>query len=404
MAPAGMASSRSPTPFRRPSGWKRPPARCRCRSRGGRSRRGEPSRRHRPGPTPARSSWVSCRTCARTGTSSSRAWRAGRHARTSRRSGRRWIVSPADGDPSAMERMLAIKAMPVFVDVHPDELAVIAQHARLHTFRRGETVYAGPAAPVSSIHLILEGRVTEHRGGRPFITHGPHRVLGGEDALALFAGDVVAVADEDTRTLAIERDQLREVLEDNFGVLSAALRGVAEATLRLRRRIVPSAGFPAPRSDVAAPDHVLDDPGERVAFLWEHTWLRHARIRMLGQLAADAESVALAGGDTVWAAGDRAEHALVVVAGRVHCETADGLQQFEAASGTVLGLEEALAADARWFGTVVREPGSALRISRAALLDVLEDDPDSALALLAAIATIASGLRDEVARGAEQPA
>jgi CRP-like cAMP-binding protein len=304
-----------------------------------------------------------------------------------------------------MERMLAIKAMPVFVDVHPDDLAVIAEYARLCTFRRGETLYDGSAAPVSTIHLVLEGRVTEHRGRRPFISHGPLHVLGGEDALALSAGDVTAIADEDTRTLAIERDQLREVLEDNFGVLSAALRGVAEATLRLRRRIVPSAGFPdAVPSESAGPAHLLDDPGERVAFLWEHTWLRHARVRMLGQLAADAESVALGDGDALWAAGDRAEHALVVVTGRVHCETADGRQRFEAGRGTVLGLEEALAADTRWFGASVREPGSTLKISRAALLDVLEDDPDSALALLAAFATIASGLRDEVARSAEQPA
>jgi len=303
-----------------------------------------------------------------------------------------------------MERMLAIKAMPVFGDVHPDELAVIAEYARPHTFRRGETLYEGSAAPVSTIHLVLEGRVTEHRRGRPFITHGPMHVIGGEDALALSAGDVTAIADEDTRTLAIEHEQLRDVLEDNFGVLSAALRGVAEATLRLRRRIVPSAGFAARPSDDAAPEHVLDDPGERVAFLWEQTWLRHARVRTLGQLAADAESVAFTAGDTPWAAGDRAEHALVVVSGRIHCETPDGQQQFEAWRGTVLGLEEALAADTRWFGAVAREPGSALRICRASLLDVLEDDPDSALALLAAFATIASGLRDEVARCAEQPA
>src|SRR5262249_11861481 len=151
-----------------------------------------------------------------------------------------------------------------------------------HTFRRGEALYDGSAAPVSTIHLVLEGRVTEHRGGRPFITHGPMRVIGGEDALALSGGDGRAIADEGTRTLAIEHEQLRDVLEDNFGVLSAALRGVAEATLRLRRRIVPSAGFSAPASDVVAPDHGLDDPGERVAFLWEHTWLHHARVRTLG--------------------------------------------------------------------------------------------------------------------------
>ena len=88
-------------------------------------------------------------------------------------------MPPADESTSAIERMLAIKAMPVFADVHPDELALVAEHARVHAFRRGETLYAGTEAPVSSIHLVLDGRVTEYRGGRPFVTHGPHRVLGG---------------------------------------------------------------------------------------------------------------------------------------------------------------------------------------------------------------------------------
>lgn len=313
-------------------------------------------------------------------------------------------MSQAEGSASTIERMLAIKALPVFVDVHPDELAVIAEYVRLCTFRRGDTLYAGAQAPVSTIHLVLDGRVTEHRGGRLFTTHGPQHVLGGEDALALSAADVVAVAEEDTRTLAIERDHLRDVLEDNFGVLSAALQGVAAATLRLRRRIVPSAGYVDPPPPAPEPSQLPGELGARVAFLWEHTGLRHARVRTLGQLASDAESVALGDGERLWAVGDPAEHALIVVAGRVHCETDDGRQHFAAGRGAILGLEESLAMDARWCGAVVRAPGSALRITRAALVDVLEDDPDSAVALLAALAATASRLRDDVARGAGEQA
>jgi len=306
-------------------------------------------------------------------------------------------VPQADQSTSAIERMLAIKAMPVFADVHPDELAVVAESARVHVFHRGETLYAGTEAPVSSIHLVLDGRVTEYRGGRPFVTHGPHGVLGGEDALALTSSDVVAVADEDTRTLAIERDQLRDLLEDNFGILSATLQGVAAATLRLRRRIVPSAGWPEPQPIVGPSESLTDDLGARVAFLWEETWLHRARIRTLGQLARAADAVELREGERLWAAGDDAEDALIVVDGRVQCETADGRQRFDGGRGAILGLEEALAVEARWCGAVVRAPGAALHVTRAALIDVLEDDPDSALALLAACATLASGLRDLLA-------
>jgi CRP-like cAMP-binding protein len=311
-------------------------------------------------------------------------------------------VPPVDAPPSAIERMLMLKTLPLFGDVHPDELAVVAEHTRPCTFRRGETLYAGTEAPVSTIHLVLQGRVAERRGGRLFVMHGPQRVVGGEDALALSATDVVAVAEEETRTLAIDRDELRDVLEDNFGVLSAALQGVAAATLRLRGRIVPSAGYglPQPAEGQVLPDEL----GARIAFLWQHTWLRHARVRMLGQLAGEAEPLTLATGEPLWAEGDGADHALILVAGCVRCRRDDGSQRFEVGRGTILGLEEALAMDGRWYGAVVQEAGAALRVTRAGLLDALEDDPDSALAVLGALAGIASRLRDEVARGAAEPA
>src|SRR5262249_62089026 len=98
--------------------------------------------------------------------------------------------------------MLVIKALPVFVDVHPDELAVVAEHVREHTFRRGETLYAGAQQRVSTIHLVVEGRVTEYRNGQPFVTHGPQRILGGEDALALSGTDVRALPRQCTPTPA----------------------------------------------------------------------------------------------------------------------------------------------------------------------------------------------------------
>src|SRR5262245_52479473 len=333
-----------------------PSGRRRLRRRG--SARGPRSRR----------SWTSS---VATRTSSSRAWS---DTRPGPRQGRRWNVPRADEAASPIERILAIKAIPEFADVHPDDLAVIAEHARVQTFQRGDILYAGAEQPVSSIHLVLGGRVAEYRGGRLFVMHGPQRVLGGEDALALSATDVVAVAEEDTRTLAIDRDHLRDVLEDNFGVLSAALQGVAAATLRLRRRIVPSAGYEAPAVSVAEASAPPEELGARVAFLWRQTWLRHARVRTLGQLASEATPVTLADGELLWAAGDHAEDARIVVSGRVRCETDDGRQRFEASGGTVLGLEEALAMDARWYRAVVRTPGSALRIARAAVVDVLEDD------------------------------
>ena len=294
--------------------------------------------------------------------------------------------------------MLAIKTLPLLADLHADELATIAAHARFCTFARGETLFSGADAPVAGIHLVLEGRVVEHRGGRPFREHGPQRVVGGIDALAHASADVMAVAAEDTRTLTIDRADLRDVLEDNFGVLSVTLQGVAAATLRLRRKLPPAAGFVA--QGEAPLSGSLDELGGRIEFLHRHTWLRHAGVRTLGQIAREAELVSVADGEPIWVEGEPAGHGAVVVTGTVACVTADRRQRFDVGPGTLVGLEEALAMDVRWCEATAHEPVAFLRISRATFVDVLEDDPDTALAVLAAFASVASALRDRVAESA----
>ena len=313
-------------------------------------------------------------------------------------------MSQTDDNAGAIERMLALKALPLFVDVHADELAIIAEHAEVRAFRGGETLFCSTEAPVTSIHLVLEGSVTEHRGGRPFRTHGAPYVVGGIDALALAGAEVAAIAAEDTRTLAIERTALRDILEDNFGILSATLQGVAAATLRLRRQLTSSAGFAEHAEEDKTPASLLNELGAKTLFLREHPWLRHAKIRTLSQLARDAELASLGDGEPLWAQGDPADHAVLVVRGVVGCATIDGRQHFEGGRDAIFGLEEALAMDSRWYGAVARGAVSFFRITRAAIVDALEDDPDTALAALAAIASVASLLRDQVARATDPAA
>ncbi len=305
-------------------------------------------------------------------------------------------MPPADDADGAIARLLVLKAMPLFADVHPDELAAVAEHTHLHTFQPGERLFSGTEQPVSTIHLVMEGRVTEHRGGRPFRSHGPQHVLGGLDALALSESNVVAIADEHTRTVAIERAALRDILEDNFGLLSTTLQGVAAATLRLRRRL-PAAGFgePSPREETGT---VADDLASRMAFLRRHTWLGHLRVRTLGQLAHDAVALAPRGSEHLWTSGDTAEHAVVVVRGTIACST-EGAAPWSVGPGTVLGLEETLAMEPRWGGAVAAADAALLSITRTQLIDALEDDPDAAVGLLGGLATVASTLRDRVAGG-----
>ena len=307
----------------------------------------------------------------------------------------------AEESANAVERLLAIKSLPLFAGVHADELAVIAEHARVCEFRQGEAVFAGSGAPVTHMHLVLAGSITEHRNGRPFRSHAASRMLGGVDALAQSRAEVTAIADEDSRTLAIDRDDLRDILEDNFNVLSVTLQGIAAAILRLRHALVPSAGF-AGRGDAGDREPgALHDLGARIAFL-RHTWIGHAKIRTLGQLARAAALIDLGDGERLWAEDAPAEHAAVVVRGIVACATTDARQRFEAGPGTIIGLEEALAISARWYSATARGDVTLLQLTRAAIVDALEDDSDTAFDAVAALATVACELRDQVAQETEE--
>ncbi len=303
-------------------------------------------------------------------------------------------MPPADDD-APIARLLVIKALPLFADVGADELAVIAEHTHAHSFARGETVFGGPDVPVDTIHLILDGRITEHRNGRPFRTYGPQRVLGGVDALARRERTVHAVADEDTRTIAIDRTALHDILEDNFGILAAALQGVAGAILRLRN-VLPSAGFEGAAGHHGAAPAFVDSLAARLTLLRDTTWLGRAAVRTLGQLAREAQVAAITGDTRLWSAGDVAEHAVVVLRGAVACAPADR-RAFRVGPGTILGMEESLALDPRWCDAAVAGDATLLTLTRTALLDALEDDTDSAVAVLAGMASVASGLRDLVA-------
>jgi CRP-like cAMP-binding protein len=286
--------------------------------------------------------------------------------------------------------MLAIRALPLVADIHLDELAVVAEHARSHRVARGEALPPG-------IHLILAGRVVEWRAGRAFRVHGPQHVVGGIDALALTATDTTLLVEDEASTLAIGRDDLRDILEDNFGALSATLQGVAASTLRMRRELRPGAGFPSHgtgRADAAA---ALDEPWTRVAYLRARRWLPAARIETLGHLAREAALVSVTDGEVLWTEGEPADDVALIVRGTVACRSAAG-QRFQRGAGTIVGLDEALAIDTRWYEAVAREPLTILRVTRAAILDALEDDPDTALHMLTTLARIASRLRDRVAR------
>ena len=119
-----------------------------------------------------------------------------------------------------IEHLLALKAVPPFSALPPDDLALLVERAKPRTLDAGDVLVAD-GVPITSIHLVLAGRLEEQRAGRRWADREPYELVGGVDALAYAGEHLVVRATEPTQTLELDRDDLLEVCQDRFGVLYA---------------------------------------------------------------------------------------------------------------------------------------------------------------------------------------
>jgi signal-transduction protein with cAMP-binding, CBS, and nucleotidyltransferase domain len=303
-----------------------------------------------------------------------------------------------DAPRPAVEYVLALKTVTPFSALPPDDLALLVDRTTPRTFAVGAPVLE-PGVPVSTVHLLLEGRVTEQRGGRPWATRAPYEVLGGVDAIAHAGEDLVAIAEAPTRTLELAREDLLDVCLDRFAVLATVASGVAAMALAARRRLGRDAGFAS-----APADHATGRDGlglaERLTFLRDLPALGDTRLRTLAQVAAAMREETIVDGEVLWRAGTPADHLVVVESGLVRCVSGDGTQRFALGRGEAAGVLDGLAGEPRWYDATADGAVRTLRISIADLLDLLEDDPEAAVQALESLARATSALVGRVVRRA----
>jgi len=119
---------------------------------------------------------------------------------------------------------------------------------------------------------------------------------------------------------------------------------------------------------------------DEIAFLSGVPVLGRLGDGALRSLAIAAESHPMEAGDVLFAAGDAADGAYIVQHGSVSLQAATG-GEVVAGPGTLLGESALLTETRRPATATAREPGKALRISRATFLKVLDSYPEAALRL-----------------------
>ena len=288
-----------------------------------------------------------------------------------------------DRNTKLLRRMLVLRQFPLFGHADLGELANVAENVVERSFTAGAIV--APAAHLPSLHFIVEGRVSH--GSHEL---GPRHVHGALEVLAARAALAPAIAIVPTRTL--ELIDYREVLEDNFGLMLAAVRELAA-------RVLP---FQAPCRAHPFREGAALGLVERMIVLRHQPAFAGARLEALAILAHAAVEMRQPAGAILRHAGALADGALILLEGTLHADRV-------LSPGHAVGTLETLAGLPHETTVEAVTPVRVLVSHAATIHDVLEDHSDFGLAMLQTFArtligesrTLCAGCNDDAGRARE---
>ncbi|HEU0034541.1 MAG TPA: cyclic nucleotide-binding domain-containing protein [Kofleriaceae bacterium] len=284
--------------------------------------------------------------------------------------------------PSTLRRLLVLQQFSAFAGAELAELAMLADNVAETVFTAGQII-APAEQPVSALHLILSGRVESGNGGTD--VWGPRSVFGLLEVLARRRRTLPAIATVETRTLALGSGDAIEILEDNFGVLRAVLRGLAGQLVGL-----PDAALAPRRCRCVAVAGERLGLVERLIVLRQHVPFVRGQLQALAAVAHASDEVHWPAGAIVTRSGELADGMLVVLEGELAARTASGSSRTLVAGDQIGGL--LTLAGLRHRETIEAiTPVRALRTTGATILDVLEDHTELGLTM---IGTFAGALLD----------
>ena len=268
----------------------------------------------------------------------------------------------------AVEVASRLRRVPLFELVSVDELFRIAAIGKQVRYEAGQRV--SEEAGRSSIEFVLDGRVAtraSEEAGAETVVEAP-AVIGLEAILEEIPAPMVITALDPTIALAIAHEDFLTLLSNNTHLAEGLFRG------EMRRSGTMKAVLPPVVPVNAQPRGTALLPVERALVLQNVPIFARAGSEELLALAGIAREVAIAPGADLFMPGEPAA-VHTVISGRLQLQR-DGGADGSAGSGDTIGLIETLAGgviDARAQGA---QPGSALRIDRDALFNLLSDRVD----------------------------
>ncbi len=268
----------------------------------------------------------------------------------------------------AVELADRLRRIRLFDFVSVDELFRVASLGRQVRHEVGRTL-AQEGQAVEALHFVLDGRVAVQSARGRRVEVGAPDVINFEDVLEGHPVRGTATALEPTITLSMTTEEFLTLVSENVEIAQGIFRLLLETRCAPSWRTVVH-GELTPELQRRVSDGVQALDG--LILLQSSPLLHRATSAELVRLAAVARVVPLTPGSALFKPGDGAAiHAvltgrLTVAAGDTATDTADG--------GDVVGIYEALSGRFMASQGTVTAAGSALRIDRGELFELMADN------------------------------
>jgi CRP-like cAMP-binding protein len=282
-----------------------------------------------------------------------------------------------------VERLLMLLAIPEFQTLTPSELRRVASAAKLVKHAAG--VALGDPRDPPAIEIVVQGMV-EQRSESSVRRIEPGQVVGGLPEVLSRRQATRAIALVDTLALRLDAESLEDLLEEEFGIYRAILRGLVGSSLDrlpVARGLHSQEGLGAKKLESPELDVV-----ERMLLMQRTLDFGVARMDVLAELAQQAEPFTRRLGAPLFRSSDPSERFVVLASGSAHCSIQNESSIVQAP--IALGVLEVVGGVERRFTATAASEIRGLEVSGALFMDLLEDHPQLGLDLLRAIARTVS--------------
>jgi CRP-like cAMP-binding protein len=281
----------------------------------------------------------------------------------------------------AVELADRLRRIPLFDYVSVDELFRVAGTGRQVRHEPGRVIYQEGLHP-DTLQFLMDGEVAIEAGeGEHFETRSAPAALAFEEMLQGLPVPATMRATDVAIVLSLTREEFLTLLSDNIELTHGLFKMLLDRGDRVS--LMPAMrGHLPPEIKRLAADGL--QPIERVLLLQSSPLLQHATGEQLFRLAAIAREVPLAEGAVLF--GEAESPAIYgLLTGELKAEI-PGHPTAMLDEGDVVGLYETLAGVPAGVKVTVTRSGSALRIGREELFDLLADNIDLLQGLFNALA------------------